>query len=263
MMRLDLLLTEKGYYSSRSKAAQAIKRGSVAVNGETASKPSAETDESAAITIKSEKSFVSMGGYKLDKAFDDFALDVSGETFADLGASTGGFTDVLLQRGAKKVYCVDVGEGLLDPKIAGDKRVVDMSRVNARLLTAKDFSETIDGAVIDCSFISLKLILPAAKSIIKEGGKIVALVKPQFECGADKLGKSGILLGAPRQRAVISDIFDYCAAAGLCVMDFTHAPIKKKKNIEYLLLLSTAGESLIKTEVLKRVDFACSAEGEK
>lgn len=261
-MRLDLYLAQKGFYNSRAKATQAIKRGEVTVNGAIELKPAVEISGFANIEIRAEKTFVSLGGYKLDKAFEDFSLDCSGKIFADLGASTGGFTDVLLSRGAKKIYCVDVGSGLLDKKIAQNKRVVDMSGVNARYLRAEDFRDRLDGVVIDCSFISLKLILPTAVSIVKKEGYIVALIKPQFECGEKNLSKSGIVLGKDRQLSVVGDIYDFCVFNGWGVKDITNAPKKKKKNIEYLLLISPIGDSISKSEVLKKVEIACDLKGE-
>ena len=261
-MRLDVALVKKGFFVSRAKAAQAVKRGEVLIFGKIEKRCSAEVNDNDVISVCRQKTFVSLGGYKLDKAFEEFGLNCKDCVFADLGASTGGFTDVLLSRGAKKVYCVDVGEGLLDKKISGDDRVIDMSGVNARYLSKKDFADELDGVVVDCSFISLKLILPTATNIVKDNGYIVALIKPQFECGEKNLSKSGIVLGEKRQKAVVSDIYDFCSEKGWNIAGITNAPLDVKKNIEYLLLISPTGERIDKSEVLKTVETACALKGE-
>ncbi|MBO7369047.1 MAG: TlyA family RNA methyltransferase, partial [Clostridia bacterium] len=200
--------------------------------------------EGAEIEIRAEKTFVSAGGYKLDKAIEDFGVEISDLVFADVGASTGGFCDALLRRGAKKVYAIDVGKGLLDKTISEDSRVVVMDETNARYLKREDFPEEIDGASVDCSFISIKLILPAIKSFLKSDGLIIALIKPQFECGEKNLSKNGMVLGAEKQRAVVKSVYEYCIENGFSVENITSAPLDKKKNIEYLLLLKLSGESI-------------------
>ena len=243
-MRLDAYLTEKGFFPTKTKAAQAIRRGEVFVDGELRIKPSYNAKEDAEIEIRAEKTFVSAGGYKLDKAIEDFGVEIGGLIFADVGASTGGFCDALLRRGAKKVYAIDVGKGLLDKTIGEDSRVVVMDETNARYLKREDFPEEIDGASVDCSFISIKLILPAIKSFLKSDGLIIALIKPQFECGEKNLSKNGMVLGAEKQRAVVKSVYEYCIENGFSVENITSAPLDKKKNIEYLLLLKLSGESI-------------------
>lgn len=261
-MRLDVALVQRGFFDTRAKSAQAVRRGEVFVGGKACYKPAHSVSSDDELTVTAAKTFVSLGGYKLDKAFCDLDLDCEGKTYIDLGASTGGFTDVLLQRGAKKVCAVDVGEGLLDKKLASDPRVTDMCGVNARYLKREDFPEPFDGVVVDCSFISLKLILPAAMSLVKSDGQIIALIKPQFECGEDKLGKSGVLIGENKQKTVVSDICRFCHDSGLTVAGFTFAPIDKRKNIEYLLLLRFGGVRLSDEAIASVVSTACKERRE-
>lgn len=258
LMRLDAYLVEKGYFTSRSKAAQAIKRGEVSVCNVVRDKPSYDMIGDPIVTVAAKKNFVSLGGYKLDKALTDFDLDVSGLIFADIGASTGGFTDVLLQRGAKKVYCVDVGEGLLDERISRDDRVVVMDNTNARYLTNAEFRDALDGVVVDCSFISLRLLIPVIKKLIKNDGFIVALIKPQFESGKRSLTKNGILLGRDKHVETIRSVRDFIIGEGLFVNDITFAPTDKKKNVEYLFQISFGGHNVEDEKLLSIVDLAFS-----
>lgn len=256
MKRLDAFLFENGTFSSRNKAAEAIKRGEIIVNGKKETKPSKEVTGEENIEIIRNKSFVSLGGYKLDRAADAFTIRADGLVFADIGASTGGFTDCLLKRGAKKVYAVDVGENLLHPSLRSDKRVIPIENFNARYLTEETLGEKVDGVVVDCSFISLKIILPPLKNIIKENGFIIALVKPQFECGEkNKLGKSGILRSDKEIERIIFDLVEFSFQSGLVATNIVNAPVYKDKNKEFLLKLSFDGvkitEKDIKDAVLK------------
>ncbi|MDE7264989.1 MAG: TlyA family RNA methyltransferase, partial [Clostridia bacterium] len=189
-MRLDKYLTEK--YGSRAKASAAIKSGLVLVNGKicAASYEVKQTDKLE--FLLAEESFVSAGGFKLSKALKDFGFDASGKIFADVGASNGGFTDCLFQYGAKKVYCIDVGESQLDKSLL-DKNVVVIDNFNARNLSKDIFGERLDGVVIDVSFISLTYILEAVSGLLEDGEKVIALIKPQFECESRKVGKNGIV----------------------------------------------------------------------
>ena len=254
MSRLDSFLFEKGLFSSRNKAAEAIKRGEVLVNGKTENKPSKEVSGDEKVEVNCENSFVSLGGYKLDRAISAFSLDVSGLTFADVGASTGGFTHCLIKRSAKKVYAVDVGENLLHPLIRSDKRVIAIENFNARHLTEQTLGEKVDGVVVDCSFISLKIILPPIKSVIKDDGFIIALVKPQFECGdKKKLGKSGILRDEKEIVKIIVDLIEYSAGLGLAVTNIVNAPVYKDKNKEFLIKLSFVGKKLTESDVKEAV----------
>ncbi|MBP5177745.1 MAG: TlyA family RNA methyltransferase, partial [Clostridia bacterium] len=181
-MRLDVFLQKNGYYPSRNKAAEACQRGEVTVNGVVKNKPSYEVDGTETI-VTSGVRYVSLGAYKMLRALDVFGYDCKDKVFADIGASTGGFTQCLLMGGAKKVYCVDVGKDLLDASIACDERVVVMDETNARYLKKQDFADAIDAITVDCSFISVKTLLPALKEVVGESGDIIALIKPQFECG--------------------------------------------------------------------------------
>ena len=242
-MRLDVFLAENGYYSSRNKAAEACERGEVTVNGVVRQKPSfAVTGDENVAT--SGVRYVSLGAYKMQRALEVFKIDCKGKVFADIGASTGGFTQRLLMSGAKKVYCVDVGENLLDKIISSDERVVVMDNTNARYLKKDDFEDDLDGLTVDCSFISLKVLLPVLKSLISGDGEIIALIKPQFECGKKSLGKSGILLDRKKTIEVLKDIYDFCLNEGLSVGDFTYSPINERKNVEFLILLDHSGKNI-------------------
>lgn len=233
-MRLDKYLTDR--FNSRTKAAQAIDEGLVLVNGKSVS-PSYEYKDGDDITfVQPEESFVSNGGYKLSKALKDFNFSVEGMVFADIGASNGGFTDCLLQNGAKKVYCIDVGESQLAQSLL-NKNVVVMDNFNARNLTKDCFPESLDGVVIDVSFISLTYILQNVSDILGDGGIVIALIKPQFECEKKNVGKNGIVKDAAVHKNVISKICKFAQDCGLATVSITNAPIKKDKNKEYLVLL--------------------------
>lgn len=234
-MRLDKYLALHGF-SSRTKAARAIAEGRVFLNGKVASAAD-EVREGDALRIEeSEVSFVSEGGFKLYKALADFHESVAGCVFADIGASTGGFTDCLLQGGVGRVYAVDVGESQLDHSLKEDGRVVVMDGVNARGLNEGDFPETLDGVTADVSFISLKLVLPALARIVRPGGRVFALVKPQFECGAAALNKHGIVKDAAAREKALLSVTESAALCGLYAKKITNAPVKERKNIEYVVL---------------------------
>lgn len=249
-MRADKFFAEK--FSSRTKAAEAIDRGLIKVNGKRI-KPSDEvTAEDKIEFIEAEEYFVSNGGYKLSKALRDFSFNPGGMVFADIGASTGGFTDCLLQRGAKRVYCVDVGESLLSEKLSGRSDIVSIQNCNARYLDKSYFADPLSGATIDVSFISLKLILPAAERILSDGGIIFALIKPQFECENKNIGKSGIVSREAHAK-IISSIYSAALDLGLSPVNITNAPIRVKKNIEYIIMLVKGGRSaLSREEILSR-----------
>lgn len=252
-MRADKFFAEK--FSSRTKAAEAIEKRLVKVNGKFI-KPSDDIKEGDEIEfLSAEEYFVSNGGYKLSKAFKDFSFSPRGMVFADIGASTGGFTDCLLQYGAKKVYCIDVGESLLSDKLKGREDVEVIENCNARYLDGSYFSEDVSGVTIDVSFISLNLVLPAARDILAENGVIFALVKPQFECGNKNIGKSGIVSKAAHPK-IISSIYRFCVDHGLAPINITNAPIREKKNIEYVMMLKKSEnavfESVLQEEILKK-----------
>lgn len=231
-MRADKFLAE--HFGSRTKAAEAVERGLVLLNGKPI-KPKTEIKETDVLTfVEAEELFVSNGGYKLNRALKVFSFDPAGKVFVDIGASTGGFTDCLLQYNAKKVYTVDVGESLLHESLLGDERIVQMENTNARYLQKADFSEEIDGVVTDVSFISLRLIFPAIKAILNENGVAFVLIKPQFECENQHIGKSGIV--APSAHAsIVEKVLDYLLENGLYPHGIVNAPIRKGKNVEYVL----------------------------
>ena len=252
-MRLDKYLTEKGF-TSRTKAARAIEKGLVTVNGK-AAKASLEVTESDCVCVRKEEvNFVSEGGYKLFKALGDFGDEVAGMVFADIGASTGGFTDCLLQAGAARVFAVDVGESQLDARLASDSRVTIMDRTNARYLTGGEFSPQPDGLTADVSFISLCLILPAASKIVRPGGRAYVLIKPQFECGAAHLDKHGIVKDASARLAAVQKVCECAEREGFSLQAITNAPLHKGKNVEYILKLGKGGGSLPIDRILQRAE---------
>ena len=236
-MRLDALLAKEGVFPSRTKASQAIVEGKVLFDGKSA-KPSLELENLSKITVLDKKdAFVSNGGYKLQKAFDDFTYSPSGLTFADIGASNGGFTDCLLKNGAVKVYAVDVGETQLENSLLSDKRVVVVDNTNARFLTESVLGERVDGVSVDVSFISVTYILDGIKSVLKQNGVAFILIKPQFECGKEYLGNSGIVKSASARISAIKKVYGACKNVGLFATDITVAPVRDNKNVEYLLML--------------------------
>ena len=246
-MRLDAFLFKIKKFVSRNKATEAIERGVVFVNGKQILKPSFSVDGNEDIKLdESEKSFVSNGGYKLEKAFEDFKFSANGLTFIDVGASTGGFTDCLLKRGASKVYALDVGESLLSNELKSNPKVTVIDNFNARNLTAEIIGEKVDGIVCDVSFISLTYVLSQIFYALKDDGFAVVLIKPQFECGKKQLNKNGIVTDKKARVECIKKIIDYSSAIGFYPTKFTFAPIKPDKNKEYLLFLSKLNAEIIK-----------------
>lgn len=250
-MRADKYFSEK--YGSRTKAAEAIEKGLVLVDGKPI-KAKTEIKETAVITfVEAQEQFVSNGGYKLDRALKSFAFDCANKVFADIGASTGGFTDCLLQYGAKKVYAVDVGESLLHESLCGDKRIIQMENVNARYLTKEDFPEALDGVVTDVSFISLRLIFPVIKEILKGDGDAFVLIKPQFECEKKHIGKSGIVTPAAHAE-IVKKVLKYLSESELYALNIVNAPIRKGKNVEYVLhVRSTDKYALTAEKIVEKV----------
>lgn len=222
---------------TRTKAKQLVESGFVELNGKIVKKPSTEVDEHSAIAILDNFKFSSLGGDKLQKAFDDFNYSVKDKICVDIGASNGGFTDCMLQSGAKKVFAVDVGECAFEESLKNDPRVVIRDKTNARYITKDDLGEYCDFACIDVSFISLKLILPAVKDLLKESGEIIALIKPQFEAGNKHLSKKGLVLDAKIHKQVCEDIKNFADSIGLKFKNITTAPIKEGKNKEFLIYL--------------------------
>lgn len=235
-MRIDALVAER-FGVSRTKAARFIEEGRVFYNGIRADKPSKDVDATADVVLDERNDFASLGGDKLEKALNDFDADVSGAICADIGASNGGFTDCLLRRGAAKVYAVDVGECALPPRLADDARVVVKDRLNARYITPADIGEPCDVVTADVSFISLKLILPPIKNLLRKGGQVFALVKPQFEAGRSALSKRGIVTSPKVREAVLADICEFAVSLGFALEGSTTAPLKKDKNVEYVIRL--------------------------
>lgn len=237
-MRIDKYIADK--FNSRTKAAQAIGDGLVLVNGKAVDAAYDFKDGDEITFLEPEERFVSNGGYKLSKALKDFNLSVEGKIFADIGASNGGFTDCLFKNGAKKVYCIDVGESQLDDSLRS-KNVVIIDNFNARNLTKDVFNDKIYGVVIDVSFISLTYILQNVAEVLNSGGIAVALIKPQFECESKNVGKGGIVKDAATHKKIISKIYDFALSCQLTPENITDAPIKKDKNKEYLILLRKGG----------------------
>ncbi len=249
-MRADKYFTEK--FGSRTKSAKAIENGEVLINGKTVS-PSYEIKENDIITfVQPEIKYVSAGGFKLKKALNDFNLDVKGKIFADIGASTGGFTDCLLQSGAKKVYCVDVGESQLDKSLL-DKNVVVIDNFNARNLTSDIFEDKLDAVVADVSFISQTYILEGISKILPNGGISVTLIKPQFELEKRDLGKNGIVKDVQARNRAVKRVCDCAESFNLIPTALTVAPVIKGKNIEYLLCCVKNGAKIDYNEIKKCV----------
>jgi 23S rRNA (cytidine1920-2'-O)/16S rRNA (cytidine1409-2'-O)-methyltransferase len=240
MTRLDQVLVERGFCESREKAKRSILAGQVRVNGQLADKPSDSIKDSDQIAIEAGEKFVSRGGQKLEHALKHFQLDATGTIAIDLGASTGGFTDCLLQNGAAKVFAVDVGQGQLAWKLRKDKRVVVMEKTNARFLKPEQFPQPFDLAVIDCSFISLRKILPPAIPLLKPDGKIIALIKPQFEAGKAEADKGRGVISDPRiHERILQELREFVSAqAGLCWRDVVESPLLGPAgNKEFLALI--------------------------
>ena len=235
-VRLDQLVFERGFTDSRERAKTTVMSGLVFVNGQRADKPGMPVPPDAQIEVRGDAlPFVSRGGFKLDKALKVFPIDPAGRVCIDCGASTGGFTDVLLQHGAAKVYAVDVGYGQLAWKLRSDERVVNLERTNLRYVTPEQIPEKLDLAVMDVSFISIRLVLPAVKALLKDGADLVCLIKPQFEAGRDEVGKKGVVRDEAVHREVVQGIVDFAPTIGLSVLGLDYSPIKGPEgNIEYI-----------------------------
>ena len=248
--RLDVLLCERGLADSRQRAQADIMGGCVFVEGRPALKAGQAVDEEAQIEVRGQAiPYVSRGGLKLAKAMDVFSLDLTGLVCADIGASTGGFTDCMLQHGAEKVFAVDTGYGKLAWKLRTDPRVVNLERTNIRYVTEEQIPEALDFGSIDVSFISLTLVLPVLHRFLKEGGSGVCLVKPQFEAGKGKVGKKGVVRDPAVHLEVLKKIYDFCGELGLCIKGVHFSPIKGPEgNIEYLYYFVKSPEATVFTE---------------
>lgn len=242
--RIDVLLVEKGFETSRERAKALIMAGEVFANGQRIDKAGEEIDIYSQIDVHGGLKYVSRGGLKLEKAINAFNLDLSGKICMDIGASTGGFTDCMLQNGAAKVYSVDVGYGQLAWKLRTDSRVVNLERTNIRYLTADKINDTIDFFSIDVSFISLTLVLPIVKTFLSENASGVCLIKPQFEAGKEKVGKKGVVRDPAVHKEVVKKICDFSSDIDFAISGLDFSPIKGPEgNIEYLIYLKNPCKS--------------------
>ncbi|MBI3634663.1 MAG: TlyA family RNA methyltransferase [Candidatus Rokubacteria bacterium] len=243
-MRIDRLLVDRGLVESREKAAKLVMAGDVLVDGKRVDKVGALISPASEIELRGKSPYVSRGGEKLAHAVEHFKVNVSGRVCLDIGASTGGFTDCLLQRGATRVYAVDVGTGQLDQKLREDKRVEVMEKTNARTLDPRLLEEAPSLAVVDVAFISLEKVLPAIFNALGPGGEVVALVKPQFEVGRVDVGKGGVVRDPEKHRAVVARLARYAVLRGWHVLGVTASPLRGPKgNREFFLHLSTRGRT--------------------
>lgn len=241
--RLDVLLTERGLAESRAKAQAIIMSGLVYADGQKAEKAGAAYEETVQLEVRGNPCpYVSRGGLKLEKALREFGIDPAGFVCSDSGASTGGFTDCLLQNGAKKVFAIDVGYGELDWRLRSDPRVVVMERTNVRYVTPEQLGEPLDLSVVDVSFISLRIVLPVIRSFLKpDCGQVVCLIKPQFEAGRDKVGKKGVVRDPDVHRAVLDGFLKLADELGFAVLGLTFSPVTGPEgNIEFLGHLTLA-----------------------
>jgi len=244
-IRLDILLTERGLAETRTQAQRLIMAGQVRVDGQMVVKASHSVPDNAAIEVEGPPQFVSRGGEKLEGAFRSFNLDVQGKICSDVGASTGGFTDCLLQHNAAKVYAIDVGYGILHWKLRNDGRVVIMERTNARFV--KTLPEMIDLATVDASFISLKILLPVIRGWFGEkGGQVIALIKPQFVAGRAEVSRGdGVITDPEIHRQVLLDVLTYAQSEGYCILGLARSPLRGPKgNVEFLANLKYPGDMI-------------------
>ena len=249
--RLDVAVFERGLTDSRAKAGALIMAGQVFVNGQKALKSGQNVKEDDQIEVRGEKMpFVSRGGYKLDKAVKAFDLSLQDKICMDIGASTGGFTDCMLQNGAKKVYSIDVGYGQLAWKLRTDERVVNLERTNFRYATREQVPDEIDFSSVDVSFISLYHILPVLNSLLANNGEAVCLIKPQFEAGKEKVGKKGVVRDLNVHLEVVKKIISLAVENGFSVLGLQFSPIKGPEgNIEYLIYLKKSDEPIVDESV--------------
>ena len=253
-IRLDVLVHRRGLAESREKAKRLILAGQVFVGGRRIDKVGTQVDEKVELIVRRGLPYVSRGGFKLAKALDAFRIDPKGCIAADVGASTGGFTDCLLQRGAARVYAIDVGYGQLHWNLRQDPRVVVMERINARYL--EGLVERVDLVTIDVSFISLRLILPRARQWLADGGQVIALIKPQFEAGHNQVGKGGIVRDEKTHRAVLYGVLEWARDNDWLLRGLTRSPLKGSKgNVEFLVWLGTTagGPALALDEAIQDV----------
>ena len=253
--RLDVLVYEKGFTDSREKAKAVIMAGEIYVDNQKADKCGQSYDENANIEFRGKApKYVSRGGLKLEKAINNFNLDLTGKITMDIGASTGGFTDCMLQNGAKKVYSIDVGYGQLAWKLRNDERVVNLERTNMRKVTREQVTDDIDFFSIDVSFISLKLLLPVARELLSENAEAVCLIKPQFEAGREKVGKKGVVRDPLVHIEVVESIYNFCLENGYSVLNLDYSPIKGPEgNIEYLIHIKKSDKPKSYTDITPEI----------
>ena len=253
--RLDVLLVERMYADTRSKAQAIIMSGNVYVNGQKADKAGTSFEETVDIEVRGAVCpYVSRGGLKLEKALRDFGVKPEGFVCSDSGASTGGFTDCLLQQGARKVFAIDVGYGQLDWKIRSDERVVVMERTNIRYVTPEDLGEPLDLSVIDVSFIGLEIVLPTIKTLLKSDGQVLCLIKPQFEAGKENVGKKGVVRDPKIHRMVLDNFVSLVDGLGFRILGLTFSPVKGPEgNIEFLGHLTLANVEGIRPDTAQVV----------
>ena len=254
--RLDVLLVQQGLANSRELAKAYIMAGNVYVDGQKEDKAGTKVAVTARLEVKgNQMKYVSRGGYKLEKAMDVFGIRLDGKICLDIGASTGGFTDCMLQNGASKVYAIDVGYGQFAWKLRNDERVVCLEKTNVRYVTHEQVPDEGDFASIDVSFISLTKVLPAVLGVLGEKGQLVCLIKPQFEAGREKVGKKGVVRDSSVHREVIEMIVDYVRTQNLGILGLDFSPIKGPEgNIEYLIYLDKSQSGMREDEVQARVD---------
>ena len=261
--RLDVLLVQRGHAASREKAKAVIMAGCVYVNGQKEDKAGSMFDSAAEIEVRGNTlRYVSRGGLKLEKAMKNFGAELEGKVCMDVGASTGGFTDCMLQNGAVKVYSIDVGHGQLDWKLRNDERVVCMEKTNIRYVTPEDIAEPADFSSIDVSFISLTKVLLPVRNLLTPSGQIVCLIKPQFEAGREKVGKKGVVRDKSVHEEVVNNIISFALSNGFSVLDLEYSPIKGPEgNIEYLVHIKKTDDP-IKEESVDIHSVVEAAHGE-
>ena len=254
-IRLDTYITEQGLAPSREKAKALIMAGVVFVDNQKEDKAGTMISESQKVEVRGgELKYVSRGGLKLEKAMKAFNVTLDNKVCMDIGASTGGFTDCMLQNGAARVFAVDVGYGQLAWKLRCDERVTNMERTNIRYVTLEDIGEPLDFASVDVAFISLRLVLPVAYNLLCDDGEVVALIKPQFEAGKEKVGKKGVVKDIAVHKEVVSGIYDFVVDNDFGVLGLDFSPIKGPEgNIEYLIHLKKNGETTVKREETDRI----------
>ncbi|MBO5371994.1 MAG: TlyA family RNA methyltransferase [Lachnospiraceae bacterium] len=260
--RLDVLLVSRGLAPSREKAKTMIMEGNVFVNNEREDKAGSMFKDDCQIEVRGAAlKYVSRGGLKLEKAMHQFAISLQDKICMDIGASTGGFTDCMLQNGAKKVYAVDVGYGQFAWKLRQDERVVCMEKTNIRYVTPEDIADVLDFASVDVSFISLTKVLGPAKDLLADGGEMVCLIKPQFEAGREKVGKKGVVRDKAVHKEVIENVIAYALEIGFSILNLEYSPIKGPEgNIEYLVYIKKTGEGSMEeaVDIEKTVEAAHS-----